>query len=150
MDEEFELWWLIRQVRRSMFRARAKELHEIGITPGVSSALFVLSRIGQRVTPAEISRWLFQEPHSTFSMLARMEKEGLITREKDSIRKNMVRISSTERGREVFNRTAQRDSIHRVLCILSREERAQLGQILNKLWEQALAELRIRKRPPLP
>jgi len=47
-DQDYELWWLILQTRRAMYKARARELWQYGITPEESAVLLVIQAIGWR------------------------------------------------------------------------------------------------------
>ena len=89
-EERYELWWLILHVERAMYKARAAELARYGITPEQAGVLYVVQTIGPRATPAQISRWVVREPHSISGLLQRMEKDGLIRKDKDLERKNLV------------------------------------------------------------
>ena len=130
-----------------MYRARTKELFKYGITPEQAAVLFVVQAIGPKATPAEISRWLMRESHSTFGLLSRMEKQGLLRRTKDLEKKNLVRVTLTEKGREVYHQSAERESIHRIVASLSEGERQQLRAYLGKLWNRALDELGVSHEP---
>lgn len=132
-----------------MHKIRAKELLRHGITPEQSAVLFVIHAIGFRATPAEISRCISREPHSVSGLLSRMEKEGLVERTKDLDRKNLIRISMTEKGKKAYQKTIKRDSIHNVMSCLSPEEHRQLRTNLEKLWSKALEELGLDDRIPL-
>jgi len=59
-----------------MHRAIARELFQSVITPEQAVVLFVIQAISLRRAPAEISRWLLREPHSTLGLLRRMEKDS--------------------------------------------------------------------------
>ena len=78
IDQDYKIWWLILGMRRAMHKARAKELFQYGITPEEASVLFVVNAIGDKATPAEVSRWVLREPHSVSSLLSRMEKDRLV------------------------------------------------------------------------
>ena len=110
MDQDYMLWWLILHMRRAMFKARSKELLQYGITTAEAAALFVIHVNDNKVTPTEISRWLLRESHSTSCLLARMEKDGLISRTKDLDRKNLVRVTMTEKGHQILNKASKRVS----------------------------------------
>lgn len=124
-----------------MRKIRAKELLKYGVTTEQSAALFVIDTIGRRATPAEISRCLSRQPHSVSGLLSRMEKDGLVKRVKDLDRKNLVRIVMTKKGKQIYQQTTSRESIHKVTSCLSQEERQQLGANLEKLWNKTLDEL---------
>jgi DNA-binding MarR family transcriptional regulator len=112
--------------------------------------LFIVQAIGEKATPAEITRWILRKPHTVTELLKRMEKEGLVTRTKDLERKNMVRISITEKGRQAYQKSTERKSIHKLMSSLSQEERQPLMASLVKLRGKALKELRVEHKPRFP
>ena len=77
IDPEYELWVLFHQACDAMARAREDELRKFGISRIQAAVLFIIKAIEGPATPAEISRWLFREPHTVFRLLKRMEKQGL-------------------------------------------------------------------------
>jgi len=74
-----ELAVLLAQARGAMLKARRKELTRYHISPRQSAVLFYIRAIGDKATPAEISRGLFRESNSISEILGRMEKQGLLT-----------------------------------------------------------------------
>ena len=109
-DEDFRLWAMIVWTRRAIYRAMAKELQKCGLTVEETAAMFMIRAIeavGSNPIPTEVSRWLFREPHSTSTLLVRMERKGLVKRDKDLRRKNLVRVSLTRKGREFFAKAAE-------------------------------------------
>ena len=149
-DNYYNLWVLLHQTRDAIFKARGKELNQYGTSTRHAAVLYTIKAIGDRATPAEISRWLFREPHSVSGILQRMESRGLINKVKDLERKNMVRVSITEKGRQAYQQSTKRKSIHKMLSSLSEEERQQLTASLAKLRNKALRELRVEHKPPFP
>jgi DNA-binding MarR family transcriptional regulator len=150
VDEDYKLWVLLSQAADATLRARQKELDRYGISAAEATVLFVIQAIGERATPAVITRWLLREPHTVTELLNRMEKKGLVTKTKDLERKNLVRVSITEKGRQAYQQSTKRKSIHKVLSSLSQEERQQLMASLAKLRNKALKELRVEHKPPFP
>ena len=148
IDKDYQTWWTILHSRRAMRKVRAKELLRYRITPEEAAVLFVVHTAGPRVTPADISRWILREPHSTFGLLQRMEKKGLVRKVKDLERKNLIRVLLTEKGREAYVKSAERVSIHRVMSSLSEEEQEKLRTLLGIIWSRALEELDIEFKPP--
>ena len=150
-NEDYVLWWLITSMRRAMRKARAKELLEIGLSPSEAVVLFVVNTVGYRCTPAEISRWVLREPHSTSGILDRMEKGGLIRKVKDLERRNMIRVEMTEKGRKLHEiATKRRKSIRRIMSVLSDKERHELKNSLQKIRDKALKEIGITRKAPFP
>ena len=140
-DELFNLWWVLRRTSHVIMKSRNKELANCGISTATSAVLFISHTMDSKVTPAEISRQLLREAHSVSGLVARMEKAGLVRKVKDLDRKNMVRVELTEKGREAYARAQKRESIHRIMSVLSEAEREQLMSSLLKLREAALKEL---------
>ncbi len=149
-DKDYELWWLMDQMKTATYRARTKELAQYGITFEQCGVLFVTQALGPRATPIEISRWLLREHHTVSGLLSRMEKRGLITKVKDLDRKNRVRVTMTEKGRQAYNGSTKRESIHRIMSSLSGEEHQQLRRCMEILLDSALKEYGVSRRPPFP
>ncbi len=62
-DRDYNLWVLLHQAKDAVFKARQKELSQYGISAMEAAALFIIQAIGNKPTPAEISRWIFREHH---------------------------------------------------------------------------------------
>ena len=107
-DQDYRLWVLLHQTRDAVHIARKKELGRFEISTIQAAALFIIQAIGEQATPAEISRWLFRKPHSVSGLLNRMEKEGLVKKTKDLDKKNLVRVTLTEKGRQAYNHSLKR------------------------------------------
>lgn len=137
-DEEFTLWLLLLKVRRLIFKARERELSQYGVTPEQAGVLYIAHNAGEKVTPAEIARLTFREPHTVSGLISRMEKVGLVKKVKDMDRKNLVRVALTDKGRQDYNQSTKRESIHLVMSCLSKEESRQLRLYLEKLQDRAL------------
>ena len=147
VDEAFDMWWLILRTRRAMHKARSSELNEYKITAKEAAALFAINTSGNGATPTQISRFLLREPHTIVMLLQRMQKNGLVTLTKDTKRKNLTRITITEKGREAYVKSMVRKSIHNIMSIISEEEQQQLRAIMMKLLTKALEELEEYRKP---
>jgi len=149
-DKDFTLWMLLHRTRDAMYESRKRELRKAGISTRQAAVLFVVQALGNRATPAEISRWLFRRPHTISGVISNMEKEGLVRKVKDLSRKNLVRIEMTKKGQQANNHATKRVVIHRLMSLLSEEERQQLSSYLEKLRSGALEELGIDSKPLWP
>jgi len=149
-DKDYELWVLLQQASDAVVRARDKELGKHGISSIEAAVLFIVQSIGDRAIPAEISRWLFREQHTVSALLSRMEKKGLIKKTKDLERKNLVRVTLTEKGKQAYENSIPKESIYHIMSTLSDEERRQFSSNLWALRDRAFEELRIEHRPPFP
>jgi DNA-binding MarR family transcriptional regulator len=149
-DQDFASWIFIARTRDAIVKNRVKELNKYNLSVRQSTILMVLDALGENSTPAEISRWVFREQHSISDFLKRMERDGLIRRVKDLDRKNMIRVTITEKGREAVHNTKKMESIQKIMSSLTKGEHQQLRATLEKLWDKALEGLGINKRPIFP
>jgi DNA-binding MarR family transcriptional regulator len=150
VDEDYELWVLLNQATDAMLRAREQELGRYGISAAEAAVLFIVQAIGDKATPAEITRWILRKPHTVTELLKRMEQKGLVTRSRDLERKNMARVAVTEKGRQAYQKSTERKSIHKLMSSLSQDERMHLRPSLVKLRGKALKELRVEHKPRFP
>jgi DNA-binding MarR family transcriptional regulator len=148
-DKEHDIWIMLDQAHAAINAAREKELRQYNLSTMKSAVLFDIEQIGSEVTPAELSRWLLRRSHSVSGLLNRMAKDGLVKKTKDLHRKNLVRITVTEKGKQAYKDSLSRVSIHQLMYCLSVEERKQLYSSLEKLRNMALQETGTPK-PPYP
>lgn len=140
-DEDFIIWALLNQAKDTLFKVRGNELNQYGISATESQVLFTINDIGGKVTPAAISRRVYREHNTVTALLGRMEKKGLIKKERDQERKNIWRIEMTEKGKEIFRRSAKMESIHAVISILSAREVKNMETYLRRIRDNALKQL---------
>lgn len=144
-NQDLRLWVLLGQTRDIIRKAIRKELEQFNVTSRQAAVLLVIQANAERVTPAEISRQLFREPHTISAVLKRMEKQGLLTRHKDLSKKNLIRVALTEEGRKLYSITSKRKSIHKIFSCLSEEEVRQLSSCLEKLKRRGMEELGMKR-----
>jgi DNA-binding MarR family transcriptional regulator len=140
LDDYYRLWLLLSQTRSAIFKVRHKKVGQY-LHPNQAAALVSIWALNGQVTPAALARRLFLEPHSASELIIRMEKKGLVTKSRDKERGTVVRISITNKGREVCRRVMGQDLIHRILSSLTDEQREQLNTCLTILFNEALKEL---------
>jgi DNA-binding MarR family transcriptional regulator len=149
-EKDFSLWTLIIQTRDVLARVREDELNKYGITLVETRALYLLNELGDQGTPAEMSRHLFREHNTTIALLNRMQKKGLITKNRDPENRNIWRITTTKRGKEAYKNSLIRESIHDIFSILSEDELDKMIACLVKLCDQAFAYIPDVWVPPYP
>jgi DNA-binding MarR family transcriptional regulator len=150
VNDDHRVSALLEQTSDAMLRVREKELAPAKISAIEAAVLFVLENAEKPTTPAEIARWILREPHSTSRLLQRMEAKGLVTKSKDLVRRNLVRISITARGRQAYEFSLKRESVYSLMSYLSDKEKQQLDALLRKLLNASLSELRIKRDVPYP
>jgi len=138
VDEDYRLWVLLHQAKDTIFAAREVELRQYGTSPMHAAVLFIMQAIGSEATPTKIAQWLLRSPNTASDLLDRMERAGLVRKTRDLDRKNVIRVTITDKGRQDYNDSTKLESIHRIMSCLSNEERQQLRPILQKLRDEAL------------
>jgi len=150
-DKDHHLCTLLWQTRDAMYKSRQNELRKFGVTISEAAVLFFVSILGPKVTPMKISQWLFREPQSVSELINRMYKKGLVKKTKDLKKKNMVRVSLTEKGEGIYKNTVKtRFVIKDILSCLSDYEKEQLRGLLYKVRNCAVEDLHIKHKPPYP
>lgn len=137
-DQDFELLWNFHQVNNIITKARADELSKYGVTISQAAILFLLYCIKKEASPAELSRMMIRKSNTMKSILDVMENRGLITKRKDTAKKNIVRVSLTKLGENTYRKCSNREFIHYLLSEISDEERQTLSQYLEKLRNRTL------------
>ena len=150
-DTDHDLWVLLAHTRYAVYRNREKELQRYGVSPEQVGVLFVVQALGNRATPSEISRLILRQPHTVSALIERMADKGFVEKVHDLDRKNLVRVSLTEKGKKVYEYSTRRGPIHRIMGVLSSEEKVQLRKLLEKVHAQARKELGLeREEDPFP
>lgn len=79
--------------------AIADKLSELNLHPGQDGLIYHLSQ-NDGLTMTELAEKLNIKPPTLFTMVSRMEKAGLIRKDKDKIDKRSSRIFLTNKGKE--------------------------------------------------
>jgi MarR family transcriptional regulator, organic hydroperoxide resistance regulator len=140
-DEDQDLWLLLTHTRYAVFRAREKELQRYGVSPEQVSLLFVVQALGNKATPAAISRHIIRQPHTVSALVDRMARRGLVKKVKDLDRKNLVRVVMTEKGKKTYELSTKRGPIHRIMNTLNEDEKKAFRDFLEKLLIKARKEI---------
>ncbi len=140
-DEDQDLWFLLTHTRYAIFRAREKELQRYGVSPEQVSLLFVVQALGNKATPAALSRHILRQPHTVSALVDRMARRGLVKKVKDLDRKNLVRVVITEKGQKTYELSTKRGPIHRIMSSLNAEEKKDFRAYLERLMTKARKEI---------
>ncbi|WP_026819750.1 MarR family winged helix-turn-helix transcriptional regulator [Arthrobacter castelli] len=123
---------LIPAVARAHRAIAASLLRDLNLAPGQELLLMMLWEREPR-HQAEITRELAVEPPTSAKMLARMERAGVITRERCEDDRRVVLVSLTEKGRGLREpvRAVWSALEERTTAGLSAEDQEQLTRLLN-------------------
>ena len=149
--DTYDLWVLLSRTRNAMWKARQFELDKYNISVVQAAALMVIHAFAGQATPTDIARWLFQEPHSVSELMSRMEKIGLVKKVKDPIKKRRVRISLTDKGKEIYlSKSSKTEMMYKIISCLSDEEHEQFSSMLQRLLNTTVKELALEHSRDLP
>jgi DNA-binding MarR family transcriptional regulator len=137
----YRLFHLLRQTTDAVDKLRETELKIYKITPEQAGALICIRSLGDKATPAELSRWLFRERNSMTVLLNRMHKLGLINKKRDAKRKNSIKLSLTKKGYQAYQHAIELRSFSSVIDVMSIKKREQLWALLQNIRLKILADL---------
>ncbi len=140
LDRHNLLWQKFSQTRASIAKARQKRVGKY-FHPNWGGALTLIWANEGQATPSLLIRALFLEHHSVSELINRLEEQGLVERRRDPQKKNTVRLSITDKGREVCFYAMQTDFIAQIMSSLSDEQQKNFSECLTILHNHALREL---------
>ena len=143
--DSYRLSHLLRQTADCVYKAREAELKKYKLTPEQAGALVCIQSLGNKATPAELSRWLFRKRNSITVLLNRMQKLGLVNKKENKERKNSITISLTKKGYDAFKNSIEFQTFHRLTDILPKKKRKQLWLLLQtvrlKIFEDLMLDV---------
>ena len=139
--ELVDTWVTLVQVKDAICKLRQKEIKSYNISPAQTSVLSTLYASRVSLTPADISRSLIRNPSSITIILNRMAGKGLIAKTSDRYKKNLIRVSLTPMGYQLYSQILKNMCIPRIMSNLSDPQCQQLKIALDILLDRALEEL---------
>ena len=106
--------------------------------------------MGNTTTPAELSRFVYQQRNSVSDILNRMEKQGLITKGRNPDGNRRVLVKITKKGEKVLQLSKQREHLHNIMSVLSEGKKRQLESLLELLKDRAIEEFASYRKTVLP
>jgi DNA-binding MarR family transcriptional regulator len=135
-NERNNLWILMNHTNYAMARQRELELAKFGITIEKHAILHVLTvKDGRNI--ADISAVRSRQHNSIFTLVIRMEKQGLVKKVK-SPRSKEYRIFITEKGKDIYRQVTS-DSLDATFSALSPDDQQKLSQYLKLLLIRSLS-----------
>jgi DNA-binding MarR family transcriptional regulator len=117
------------------------ESHDI--LPAYFGVLYAL-RDGKSLSPTELRRYVFTGLSNLTTLIDRMERDGLVQRQRDQEDRRKVYIQLTEKGEQVWEKVAplHYEMIEQMMSALTEEELADLTHLLGVLWKGLLVQAR--------
>lgn len=108
---------------------------EFGISRMEYEVLSALRRAGGGLRPSQVTKETLSSGAATTKRLARLEREGLISRTASPRDRREVNVRLTDEGRELVDRVfpVQLERDHDMLAALGPADREKLGELLTKV-----------------
>ena len=142
-EDLYKLWILFAMTKDAIFWATQEELKQFSLSPIRSATMFFINSLGKKATPSRIGKILLRKRNSISELLVRMERTALVKRLKISSKRNLKRYELTEKGHELYLKTAQLKTVSHIFSSLSPEQRQQLSSLLRELFVKAMEELKM-------
>jgi len=128
---------LICKTRHLLHKARQRELAPYNITPQQAHILLILHELGHKVTLTELARHVERESNSLSEQVAKMEKDGLVKKTRETPKSNKLSCVLTKKGLEICNQSQKLRVDKAIMSVVSLKERQQLMATLEKLIHEA-------------
>jgi DNA-binding MarR family transcriptional regulator len=146
-DQDINLYILSHQTQTIISNSVDIELKHLRVTQAQVTVMTMLSREDRPVTLDELTSWCLKDFSSVFTLINRMEKNGLVKK----IKKNddpKTYIALTSKGSVLYHQKITERSIHSIFDTLSADEKKQLDFLMKKLRDNARDLLGLDFRPP--
>jgi DNA-binding MarR family transcriptional regulator len=129
------LSYLVRQAQLAIYQRLDRALRGFGLTPAQYTVLAILSRPGESLSSAALSRRLGVSPQSANEIVATLSALGLVRRTEGAENRRIRRLGLTLRGRNLLVQCdAEVDRFEDALfCALAAPERETLRELLIRL-----------------
>ena len=132
-NSNLELWTILGKVRHSIFLVRQKELNQYNLSASHAYLLRIIIDLGSKATIFEVAKKVDRKISVISRQTARMEKDGLIKRIKQSPKKNILQLELTKKGLDMAKISYESKSLDILFSCLSSEDRQQMESSLNRL-----------------
>lgn len=122
---------------RRLHRIQKRHLEPTGITPAQSRLLRTLSHCETPPRMADLAQRLEVVPRAVTSLVDGLEAGDRVRRVPDPSNRRVIRIELTDEGRKALRElhSARRAAAEDILAPLDSEQRAQLGGLLDALFD---------------
>ena len=135
VNSNYKIWQLFCYTYRLIDSTNRIIFRKYGLSPSTVAILSMLYQTGQNFKPVELAIICKRKPNTITAILNRMEKQGLLKKNKDKYRKNAKRVCLTEKGQIIFQNVMNNNIYHEIFATLSKERRKQFTECLYDLLE---------------
>jgi DNA-binding MarR family transcriptional regulator len=122
-------------------RVSHADIESHGILPAYFGVMYAL-KDGISLSPTELRRYVFTGLSNLTTLIDRMERDGLVQRQRAQDDRRKVNVQLTERGKQVWEESAppHYEKIEQMMSALSEEELEDLTHLLGVLWKGLLVQ----------
>jgi DNA-binding MarR family transcriptional regulator len=135
VSQHARLSYLVRQAQLATYQRLDRTLRGFGLTPAQYTVLAILSRRGESLSSAALSRRLGVSPQSANEIVATLHALGLVRRTQGAENRRIRRLELTLRGRNLLVQCdAEVDRFEKALFgVLAAPERETLRRLLIRI-----------------
>lgn len=134
-SDEHEIAVMLRQIVLLMTKARRNELAHLGITPPQIGVIHFVQKFQTPCTVIQLRESMRRSNSSMVAIINRMERKGLVKRQKDSRSKKYTRIFLTDKGKDIYKKAVDLGSFTTIVSSLPQEDQQRLKSYLTTLGE---------------
>lgn len=132
-----EIWKNMQKVNQIIYRQLQKNFYSKGIT-AVQFELLMLLKEHKVLPMKKISKYLAVTGGNVTGLVDRLEKKGLVQRERSEKDRRVIKASITKLGKKIYNETIQEfeESLLAILSSLEDWDLDEFNHILKKLYKE--------------
>jgi DNA-binding MarR family transcriptional regulator len=134
-NTDMKLWLLMHRVNDALTLCEDSIVREYGLTVEQFRVLAIVRAFGGSLRPTDMAVSLDRSPNSVSMLVDRMVKAGLVKRTRDRSDRRVVNVSLTNKGENALKPAtpAAWEFIHKILSLLSQEDKRTLASLLEAL-----------------
>jgi len=132
-DYNSETWNLISSIHHSIFFVRQQELKQHHIPIRQLFVLRAIRDLGPGVTLSDIAKRVERQPHVISRQTILMEKDGLIKRQRNTPKSNLLNFKITPKGVHIIEGANESEAIDAIFSSLTYEEQEAMRISLKKI-----------------
>jgi DNA-binding MarR family transcriptional regulator len=134
-DSSRYAWLLIGRAREFMVKAREQELVPYQISHRQAYVADIIYNLGHKATLTELAKHVDRGVNTLSYLMTRMERDGLIKKVREKPKSTLLKLELTRKGVLAYKNSEKRESIHKIMSVLSEKERQQLISMMQKLMD---------------
>jgi MarR family 2-MHQ and catechol resistance regulon transcriptional repressor len=129
-------WLYLAKVYGLISKMSEREFRQYGLTTAKFDIIAHLGIAPEGLNQCDLARRLLVSRGNISGVIDRMEKDGLIIREREKDDRRYYRVKLSEKGKKIFRRVVpeHEENIEKLFSVLTEEEKRELKSLLGKLF----------------